>query len=127
MAALWPTPGLARGESAFRPAPPTGIIIADWQVCAGLNWDVCKESSAIMADEYQLAMLRDGVRPWNLWRKANPEIAIVIYRMISALTRYMRCFYIHRHCWVFLQKNPKVNPLRKNGLCFPGFLDTSLS
>ena len=76
MAALWPTPGLARGESAFRPAPPTGIIIADWQVCAGLNWDVCKESSAIMADEYQLAMLRDGVRPWNLWRKANPEIAI---------------------------------------------------
>jgi uncharacterized protein YjbI with pentapeptide repeats len=29
-----------------------------------------------MADEYQLAVLRDGVRQWNLWRKANPEIAI---------------------------------------------------
>ena len=53
-----------------------GIIIADWQVCAGLEQDVGKESSAIMADEYQLAMLCDGVREWNLWRKANPEIAI---------------------------------------------------
>ncbi|MGO8951288.1 MAG: pentapeptide repeat-containing protein [Ktedonobacterales bacterium] len=30
----------------------------------------------MMADEHQLAMLRDGVRHWNSWRKANPEIAI---------------------------------------------------
>ena len=29
-----------------------------------------------MADEFQLAVLRDGVRGWNLWRKAHPEIAI---------------------------------------------------
>jgi uncharacterized protein YjbI with pentapeptide repeats len=29
-----------------------------------------------MADEYQLAVLRDSVSGWNVWRKANPDIVI---------------------------------------------------
>jgi uncharacterized protein YjbI with pentapeptide repeats len=29
-----------------------------------------------VADEYQLSVLRDSVRGWNLWRKENPDVAV---------------------------------------------------